>query len=150
MVEAARETASREVSRFVAAAIQAAGGPQLVALDLEKLGYVGRDGPYSGRTVRTWRAGARTPGADLLFALARFYDLSLDQYTRSEAPKSGLTDAIRGCEQERDRLRETLEELVAADERYDVDLLAAWPASQPLASGRRRVAALSRARDLLW
>jgi hypothetical protein len=130
--------------------IQAAGGPQLVALDLEKLGYVGRDGPYSGRTVRTWRAGARTPGADLLFALARYYELSLDQYAHGESPRNGLAEAIRRCEQERDRLRDTLEELAAADERYDIDLLAAWPAGQPLGSGRRRAAALTRARDLLW
>ena len=90
--------ASREVARFIADVIDAAGGPQLVTLDLEKLGYVGRDGPYSEQAVRTWRAGARTPGSDLLFALARFYALSLDEYAFGRSLRASLTTAIRDCE----------------------------------------------------
>lgn len=120
-----------------------------MALDLEKLGYVGRYGPYSGRTVRTWRAGARSPGSDLVFALARYYELSLDRYVFGSPPQASLREAIRECGQERDRLREVLAELVAADERYDVDALVATPADHPVESGQRRAAAVSRAKELL-
>lgn len=146
---AVQSPASRDVSRFIADVIRTAGGPQDVALDLEKLGYAGRDGPYSGRTVRTWRAGARTPGSDLLFALARCYELSLDRYVFGERPQASLPDATRECQHERDRLCEALAELVAADEACDVEMLAVWPESRPIQSSPRRVSALNRARDLL-
>lgn len=138
-----RLSASRDLRRFISDVIDLAGGPHALALDLQRLGYVGRDGPYSEQAVRTWRAGARIPASDLLFALARRYQLSLDDYALSE-------DTEGGSRPRHDRLREALWELVEADLAYDeatdTSVTYAARSSDP---GGRRAAAMNRARELL-
>lgn len=105
--------------------IEMAGGAPTVARDLKKLGYVGSHGPYSEQAVRTWGTGAHTPSSDLLFALARYYELSLDRYAFSEPKEDNLKEAVREFQQRQDQLREALRsalsELVEADEACDTE-----------------------------
>ena len=114
-----RGIACREVHRFIADIIEVAGGPGSVAFDLERLGYLGGEGPFSEQSIRTWSTGTLTPGSDLLFALARYYDLSLDEYAFGEM-EDGRRETMLGFQERRRRLREAvrnaLRELVELDD----------------------------------
>lgn len=112
-----------------------AGGAAAMALDLDKLGYVAADGPYTEEAVRAWCAGEQAPESDLLFALARYYELSLDEYVFGEPEDASLREAIHGFHQKRDQLREVLREalrealreLVQVDEAFEPTGLAVAP-----------------------
>lgn len=128
-----RTTASREVRRFIADLIEMAGGARSVALDLEKLGYVGRDRLHREQLVRMWGTGAYMPSSDLLFALARYYELSLDEYAFGEPEEHGPGQAVPGLQQRRAQLRKALRhalwELVDADEAQEAQPPVEWVGS---------------------
>jgi hypothetical protein len=132
--DSVRGIASREVRRFIADIIEVAGGAGSVALDLERLGYMGGDGPFSEQSVRTWSTGALAPGSDLLFALARYYDLSLDEYAFGE-PEDDRRETMLGFQERRDQLRQAvrnaLRELVSDDER-ETEPAGDWSAGPPV------------------
>jgi hypothetical protein len=69
-----RERYHREVKRFLADVIRIGGGPRQLARALTGLGFT-----YSEGAVRAWR-GERNPPADVIFALARHYEVSLNDY----------------------------------------------------------------------
>jgi len=138
-----RLSASRDLRRFISDVIDLAGGPHALALDLQRLGYVGRDGPYSEQAVRTWRAGARIPASDLLFTLARRYQLSLDDYAFSDVmDESGLRQRRARL---RRQLRTALWELVEEDSYGG----GPWPLGRPGRPGDRRPPGARRTRELL-
>jgi hypothetical protein len=129
-----RGIASREVRRFIADIIEVAGGPGSVALDLERLGYFGGDGPLSEQSIRTWGTGTLTPGSDLLFALARYYDLSLDEYAFGET-EDGRRETMLGFQERRRQLREAvrnaLRELVELEDGRETETAGDWAAGPP-------------------
>ena len=114
-----------------------------MALELERLGYMGGDGPFSEQSVRTWSTGAHAPGSDLLFALARHYDISLDEYAFGEL-EDGRRETVQGFQERRQRLREALRqalrELVEADEGCETETAGDWSTSPPVESGVHRFA----------
>lgn len=65
-----------------------AKGPKTVARDLTSLGW-----EYSEGAVRAWR-GSRKPPADVLFALAALYEVSMDLYATGAALEVKLTDQL--------------------------------------------------------
>ena len=92
------------VKQFLADAIDNAGGPKALAHKLEKHGFTGREGPYDERTVRAWRAGRRMPSPDLVFGIAKLFELSLDRYAFGDELHDKLTQDVDNLREDRDQL----------------------------------------------
>ncbi len=89
-----RRPASPEVNRFLADAIEKAGGAEALAEALHAVGFSGREGPFDDRTVRAWANGNRRPTPDLIFAVARLLDLSMDRYAFGTELRAEISEVI--------------------------------------------------------
>lgn len=79
-----RGRSARELTRFLDGVIEVGGGPRRVAQALVGLGF-----PYSEGAVRAWR-GSRKPPAEVLFALAQHFNVSLDDYAFASTMREQL------------------------------------------------------------
>lgn len=95
MVPLSREQIRERLRSFLVDTIEKAGGPKAVALQLQKLGYKGRNGKYEEGTIRSWR-GSSAPAPEVVFALSAQYKVSIDHYVFGQALEARLREEVGG------------------------------------------------------
>lgn len=90
-----KEVSEARLRDFVADAITAAGGTDKLAETLAQLGFQGaKGGAYNPGSIANWKSGTRQPDAEVVFALARRLDLSLDKYVFGEDVPPALPEIV--------------------------------------------------------
>ena len=109
------------VARFVSQARSRAGSGAELTRVIEA--WYGQNGKPGRSTVDSWANGSNPPPGWVLFALARKYDLSLDEFALSDEDRRSLADQlaelrldVQALQVEMARLLEGDEEATAAGE----------------------------------
>jgi transcriptional regulator with XRE-family HTH domain len=90
---------------FLADATKKAGGAKALAFELTQLGY----GPVDEQTIRAYRRGDRRPTPDLVFAIARRFNVSVDEYIFSNVLQATFAERFAELEAQVRRMAARME-----------------------------------------